>query len=37
MITIGASGPPARSMKRFTIAGSCMLPPTMTSVPLSGP
>src|SRR5215203_3644288 len=37
MITIGASGPPARSMKRLTMAGSCILPPTMTSVPLSGP
>src|SRR6187401_2722924 len=37
MMTIGASGPPARSMNRLTIAGSCMLRPTITSVPLSGP
>src|SRR5262245_19450843 len=37
MTTIGASDPPARSMKRFTIRSSCMFPPTTTSAPLVGP
>src|SRR5262249_18257428 len=36
-MTMGASGPPARSTKRFRMASLLSPPPTITSVPCAGP